>query len=403
MREVAYYCIIDALHCQELLVNQSIINDYRKVVFIAYVSLFDTHYRTNGMKVQNFFKAYAVKRDIVISTWVPENIEKGKYPDAYVFPPKKGIKSRRPITGLDFALLYFSIIMAYNLFPEKFIFDPNDVNIAQNNRNNLHKIEFSFNNYIRLELKARLASDIHFQYPKYFEIVSHYVPKCLTLSPSIPGKKKQHLKKMISSAKESGKRIPERLNLKYSSVCFDYDYWDSKQKALKDMNTFYREAKNLLSPIFLHRLACRTTIAGKYILNLVAEFVSKKDRYYEKCNEAFSREELSKETYWTEMREDNERGYGYKYIRPIHIIVKDTLREAENKKWNFNEFIIIGTWSTKKENLCNNHFMKRMRERNKRILDPSEQFSYVVMKGPCLRNEKGRLILYRIGNYMKYL
>ncbi|CAI2184846.1 3021_t:CDS:2 [Funneliformis geosporum] len=383
MREVAYYCIIDALHCQELLVNQSIINDYRKVVFIAYVSLFDTHYRTNGMKVQNFFKAYAVKRDIVISTWVPENIEKGKYPDAYVFPPKKGIKSRRPITGLDFALLYFKKKGLY-----------------------LTVLKDLFNK--RLELKARLASDIHFQYPKYFEIVSHYVPKCLTLSPSIPGKKKQHLKKMISSAKESGKRIPERLNLKYSSVCFDYDYWDSKQKALKDMNTFYREAKNLLSPIFLHRLACRTTIAGKYILNLVAEFVSKK---------AFSREELSKETYWTEMvkitmdmirklcnqREDNERGYGYKYIRPIHIIVKDTLREAENKKWNFNEFIIIGTWSTKKENLCNNHFMKRMRERNKRILDPSEQFSYVVMKGPCLRNEKGRLILYRIGNYMKYL
>ncbi|CAI2196885.1 4351_t:CDS:2, partial [Funneliformis geosporum] len=101
-----------------------------KVASIAYVSLFDTHYRANRMKVQNLFRAYAVKRDIVISTKVPENIEKEKYPGVYVFPPKKGIESRRSVTGLDFASLYPSIIMPYNLFPEKFIFDPKDVNIA---------------------------------------------------------------------------------------------------------------------------------------------------------------------------------------------------------------------------------------------------------------------------------
>ncbi|CAI2199547.1 5083_t:CDS:1, partial [Funneliformis geosporum] len=29
--------------------------------------------------------------------------------------------------------------------------------------------------------------------------------------------------------------------------------------------------------------------------------------------------------------------------RPIDKIVKDTLREAGNKKWDFNEFIVIGT------------------------------------------------------------
>ncbi|CAI2191329.1 15791_t:CDS:2 [Funneliformis geosporum] len=61
MREVAQYCIIDALRCQELLVNQSIINDYRKVASIAYISLFDTHYRANGMKVQNLLRACAIK------------------------------------------------------------------------------------------------------------------------------------------------------------------------------------------------------------------------------------------------------------------------------------------------------------------------------------------------------
>ncbi|CAI2191466.1 1946_t:CDS:1, partial [Funneliformis geosporum] len=36
-------------------------------------------------------------------------------------------------------------------------------------------------------------------------------------------------------------------------------------------------------------------------------------------------------------------------MRPIHKIVKDTLREAGNKKWDFNEFIVMGTWRPKKK------------------------------------------------------
>src|SRR5581483_1632752 len=102
MREVANYYIIDALRCQELMVKLSIINDYREVASIAHVSLFDSHYRANGMKVRNLLGAYAFKRDMLFSTRVCENIEKGKYPSAYVYPPKKGIETRRPVMGLDF-------------------------------------------------------------------------------------------------------------------------------------------------------------------------------------------------------------------------------------------------------------------------------------------------------------
>ncbi|RIB01140.1 hypothetical protein C2G38_2297601 [Gigaspora rosea] len=501
MREVAHYCIIDALRCQELLVNQSIINDYREVASIAYVSLFDTHYRANGMKVRNLLGACAIKRDMVISTKVCENIEKGKYPGAYVFPPKKGIETRRPVTGLDFALLYPSIIMAYNLSSEKFIFNPKDADIAQNNGNNLHKIEFSFNNHIiqawcvrHDEKKGLYPAVLEDLFNKRVELKAHL---------AILGKKKQHLGKMISLAKERGKRIPESLNLEYSSVCFDYDYWDLKQKALKVyMNTFYGEAGNSLSPIFLRELACGTTTAGKYNLNLVAEFVSKKgfgikygdtdslyltcpDRYYEKCDEAFSRKKLSKEAYWTEMVQitinvmkklrDQVNAYlriksgtfylkmayeevlfpvcftgkkkyfgvGHEDIvnfkpkklfmkeietvkqgksqllkfieekimreamdinntRSIHKIVENTLREARNKEWDFNEFIVMVTWKSKKKNLCNNCFMGRMRERNERIPDPGERFSYIVIKGPPLYNEQGRKMPHRVGDYMEY-
>ncbi|CAG8851467.1 14918_t:CDS:1, partial [Racocetra persica] len=75
-----------------------------------------------------------------------KNIEKGKYPGAYVFPPKKGIETKRPVTGLDFASLYPSLIMAYNSSPEKIILNKGEADIVQKNENNLHKIEFLFNN-----------------------------------------------------------------------------------------------------------------------------------------------------------------------------------------------------------------------------------------------------------------
>ena len=95
------------------------INDYREVTSIAYVSLFDTHYQANGMKVRNLLGAYAAKRNMLFSTISCKNKENGKYPGAYVFLLKKGIKNKRPVTGLDFASLYPSLIMAYNLSPEK--------------------------------------------------------------------------------------------------------------------------------------------------------------------------------------------------------------------------------------------------------------------------------------------
>ncbi|RGB37975.1 hypothetical protein C1646_665735 [Rhizophagus diaphanus] len=71
------------------------------------------------------------------------------------------------------------------------------------------------------------------------------------------------------------------------------------------MNTFYGKAENSKSSIFLRELAGRITSAGKYNLNLVTEFVTKKgfrikygdtdslyftcpEKYFRKCDEAFS-------------------------------------------------------------------------------------------------------------------
>src|SRR5205809_4907318 len=53
MREVAKYCIIDALSCQRLMVKRNAINEYRELASVAFISLYDLHYFAVGMKVRN--------------------------------------------------------------------------------------------------------------------------------------------------------------------------------------------------------------------------------------------------------------------------------------------------------------------------------------------------------------
>ncbi|RIB15868.1 hypothetical protein C2G38_2191387 [Gigaspora rosea] len=301
MCKVAYYCIIDALCCQELMVKWNIINDYRELASIAYVSLFDSHYKANGMK----------------------------YPGAYVFPPKKGIETKRPVTELDFASLYSCLIMAYNLSPEKMILTYREADIVQKNRNNLHKIEFPFNNRFnkRVNLKAQLAS---------------------------LGKKKELLGKMISSVKEKAGGI---------------------------------------------------TSAGQHNIDLVAKFVSRKgfrikygdtdslyltcsDKYYEKYDRAFNEENLFKKEYWSEM-------------------VKITMNVMKKLRDEVNAYLRIknGTSYLKmayEEILFPICFTARIKEKKLNIPDPSEHFSYVVVKGERYCDEKSRLIPYRVSDYMEY-
>ncbi|GES85640.1 ribonuclease H-like domain-containing protein [Rhizophagus clarus] len=73
-----YFGRKDALRCQELMIKSNIINDYRKMASIAHISSFDSHYYAIGMKKVS-----------------------GKFPEAYVFLPEKGLENKRPVTEAD--------------------------------------------------------------------------------------------------------------------------------------------------------------------------------------------------------------------------------------------------------------------------------------------------------------
>lgn len=91
MRHVAHYCVVDSLACQRLLVRRNIINDYREVSSLSFVSLADSNLKAGGMKVCNMLAAYAGRRGYLSTAKRPERTMAGKYPGAYVFPPEKGL------------------------------------------------------------------------------------------------------------------------------------------------------------------------------------------------------------------------------------------------------------------------------------------------------------------------
>ena len=143
MHEVAKYCIIDALSCQRLMVKRNVINEYREVVSISFLSLYDAHYFAGGMKVCNLLGASAWQRGLLTSTISCEQTESGSFLGIYVFSLIKGLENKHPVIGLDFASLYPSLIMTYNLLPDKIILSRER---AEQSGKKLHEISFKFNN-----------------------------------------------------------------------------------------------------------------------------------------------------------------------------------------------------------------------------------------------------------------
>jgi DNA polymerase elongation subunit (family B) len=138
LRRIAYYCVIDCVRPYELFVKKTLLADRRELANRAYVSLYNAFYRADGEKVRNFMAKSAYHAGIAVSMKYTDNHDKIEFPGGFVFAPNRGLHSdrirklmrdnehahERPISGLDFASLYPSIMMTYNISVERVISDP---------------------------------------------------------------------------------------------------------------------------------------------------------------------------------------------------------------------------------------------------------------------------------------
>ncbi len=94
LMDINYYCVVDAQRCHDLMKIRSVVMDHREVSNLAYCSVYDAFFRANGMKVRNLTIAIGQGKHFGMrfSNIANEGAEEGKYPGAFVLPPRKGLK-----------------------------------------------------------------------------------------------------------------------------------------------------------------------------------------------------------------------------------------------------------------------------------------------------------------------
>ncbi|RIA83664.1 hypothetical protein C1645_833451 [Glomus cerebriforme] len=423
---------------------------WKEVTSIAYITLFDTHYYAIGKKVCNLLGAEAWVQNILFTMKAFEQKESGKYLGAYVFPPEKGLENKYPVTGLDFAFLYPSIIMNYNLSPEKIVSRllEADVLKRENKKGLFPKI---LENLLNMRDRVKAQLKLLRKKKDYMGEVKNRMDSTSiggsfsmasaiedVLSSTIDEKKHAEMANILNPFIDS---LYNDFSKEYDSVCFDHISSNLKQKAIKlFMNSFYSEMGNSDFLFKFIELAEGVISAGQKNIKLVAEFVKKKgfgikygdtdslyltcpDSCYEKCDLAYNggKGTISKLEYWTEMVKIT-----MVIIEKLHNEVNTFLRlktRSDYLKMAYEElFKIIGEWIINEVRDVNNkrslhkivedvlrdaitnskQWNFKQEKYDSKISVPGERFSYVVTHPENTFDLHGRKLTPTKGEKMEF-
>jgi len=329
MSQIAHYCVVDCQKTHELLLARFVVKDRREVAHLSYTSLADAFDNADGMKVRNLVMSEGNRRGFVFTDRVQRVGSRQQYGGALVFDPlpetvipkltmrqRKHIaetmpeteaynkyqawkdvtveeiaewerlgeckedtpacvqeffkeRSEYPIVGLDYSSLYPSIIMCYNLSPEYMITDPEQA-AALADKHKIKRIETQIQGETVVGYGIQHENCLDETRPDYkFGLFPHILRKLFNERSRL---KKQFLNPLKEKLEKLhlDKGDPEEIE-----ECEQrYNYWDSKQKALKVlMNTFYGESGNQESSMYMKEISSGITSLGQHSLLLARSFV----------------------------------------------------------------------------------------------------------------------------------
>jgi DNA polymerase elongation subunit (family B) len=289
MAEVLDYCLVDSDRCQQLLLNKNIITDMREVGIRSFTSMYDGIYIADGMKVTNLIMHCAYSANLEFSSIVNKNATTDpdfQFIGAYVVEPETGLENKRPVTGLDFASLYPSLIRTYNFSPEYIVTSEERKNKLEKEGHRLHHIKFPGprgstiegwtvwhnNDPKKTGIYATILGELFDSRKVMKAEIKPYAEKMEHLGKEMAANKEKQLKSSGDDLKILAKKYDE-ISIEYDEVKKTFDYVNAKQKALKVfMNTFYGLMGFSQSPLFRLLLAGGVTTAGRANLEKVHNF-----------------------------------------------------------------------------------------------------------------------------------
>lgn len=128
LHKIIYYSYIDSLKLSWLFTTEGFVRTIRSEANLTRYNVCDAWNVSKGTMLINFLAmhAYASHRLFSGKYHREDSDTVNKFAGAYVVPPKYGLHSDRPITGVDFSSLYPSLMAAFNLSPDMVV-DPKDV------------------------------------------------------------------------------------------------------------------------------------------------------------------------------------------------------------------------------------------------------------------------------------
>ena len=137
---IAEYCIQDNILCNLLIEKLSIILNNVGMANVCYVPLSYLFLRGQGIKSQSLIAKECLKEGYLMKTLnAEENTKDISYEGAIVFEPDKSELFLEPVSVLDFASLYPSIMRTKNICLSTYVYDKKYLNLSNYN---YEKIEF---------------------------------------------------------------------------------------------------------------------------------------------------------------------------------------------------------------------------------------------------------------------
>lgn len=248
MREVAEYCVVDALSCERLQNKTGSIMGLMSLAHLSMTPIYNCMVRAGGSRIQNALYCQGYRND-VIYTDHPQNkpTYDGKYPGAIVFNPLKGRYLDSPIMALDYQSLYPSIMRALWMSSETFTDEETAISLRERGFD-----VFEFTYPLTFGTEERNVTVYFVREDPLGNKVRGVFPQCLELLMDL----RVHYKNMMKKSKDP---VTKKL-------C------DEKQKATKIlMNTAYGKIGSPLFALYNVFISSAITMYGRKVLTLAKE------------------------------------------------------------------------------------------------------------------------------------